>query len=93
MPGVHLLVTLRQANATAMPSGPNRLECVEPLTSLQAEQLLLELVPTVRYTELMALAKTCGCVPLTLHAVAGAMKKQKLTIQVPTCLVQWTHAC
>lgn len=91
LPGVHLMVTLCQANVAAMPPGPNRVECVEPLTSLQAEQLLLKLVPTVRYPELMGLAAACGCVPLTLHAVAGAMKKQKLTVQVPTCPVYWTR--
>ena len=83
-------MTLRQANAAAMPPGPNRLECIEPLNSLQAEQLLLKLVPTVRYPELMALATACGCVPLTLHAVAGAMKKQKLTTQVLPFLDAYT---
>ena len=93
LPGVHLVVTLRQANAAAMPPGPTRVECVQPLTNLQAEQLLLKLVPIVRYPELMGLATACGCVPLTLHTVAGAMKKQKLTTQVLPCPVQWTHTC
>lgn len=57
-----------------MPSGPCTLEQVEPLAALDAEALILQLVPTVQYPELIDLAAACGCVPLVLTIVANLMK-------------------
>ena len=82
LPGLKLLVTLRAPAAAAMPLGLCMTEQVEPLSPVDAEALMLKLVPPVRYPELKDLAAHCGYVPLILMVVAGVMKAQQLKTQV-----------
>ena len=82
LPRLQLLVTSCMPAAAAVPSGPCMLEQVEPLVALDAEALMLQLVPTVQYPELIDLAAACGCVPLVLTVVANAMNAQQLSTQV-----------
>ena len=86
---MQLLVTLRLPATTAILPGPSMAHFVGPLTALEAEELLVTLAPTLRYPELVDLATICGYAPLMLSVVAGAVKKQKLSTQVSSCVAMW----